>query len=162
MKPLPKLKNEIKLAKGNGAIIFIVCERWQVDEIKGKLINDLSEIKFEDITLSPESFSTKYLPSILYEKKVKGIPENVVFNIFGFEKAVPEIYGFVQVHRETIAGIERPILFWVPEYIFKEIPLKTPDFYRFRSSVYWFAEEDKPTKVDENIPRKPVYDAEDG
>ena len=138
MKPLLKLENELKLAKGRGAIIFIVYDKRQAKEIKDRLINDLPEITFEDVNLFPESFETKYLPGILYEKKIKGIGENVVFNVFGFEDAVPEIYGFVQIHRETIAEIERPILLWVPEYIFKEIPLKAPDFYRFRSSVYWF------------------------
>jgi tetratricopeptide (TPR) repeat protein len=139
--PLQKLENELRIAKGSGAIIFIVCEKYKIKEIKDKLINDLPEIRFEDINLSSESFETKYLPGILHEKNIKGINKNVVFNVFGFENAIPEIYGFIQIHRETIAGIKRPILLWVPEYIFKEIPLKASDFYRVRSNVYWFIEE---------------------
>ncbi len=144
MKSTELLINELKLAKGKGAIIFITCENYMIDEFKEKLNAALKDIvKFEDIFLSSESFEKKYLPGILYNRKVEGINENVVFNIFGFEKARPEIYGYIQLHRETIAGINRPILIWVPEYVFKEIPLKAPDFYRFRSSVYRFIEEEK-------------------
>ncbi|CEG11502.1 hypothetical protein MSIBF_A1490001 [groundwater metagenome] len=144
MKSIELLINELKLAKGKGAIIFIACENYRIDEFKEKLNTALKDaIKFEDIFLSSESFEKKYLPGILYDRKVEGIDENVVFNVFGFEKARLEIYGYIQLHRETIAGINRPLLIWVPEYVFKEIPLKAPDFYRFRSSVYWFIEEKK-------------------
>jgi tetratricopeptide (TPR) repeat protein len=62
----------------------------------------------------------------------------VVCFLYDVEEAFPEALGYLNLQRERLAELPHAVVFWVREYGLREIGVKAPDFWAWRSGVFDF------------------------
>ncbi len=134
---LKELLNELELAKGKNCLIFLI-----VDGSSSQIENEVEQNGFEicRISLSREDTLFKLVDILL---KWKETEENTIYFAYGIMNQAPEILSYLNLHRDFLYDIKRPILVLGSTYDMYEIFTLAPDLWRFQSRTYDFSKKEK-------------------
>ncbi|MDQ3255838.1 MAG: hypothetical protein M3R15_18405, partial [Acidobacteriota bacterium] len=141
---LRRLVQTLRNRKNRFALIFVVCNevplrRTLTQEVKEKLSDqDL----FEFYLTGKE---TGFLDKLL---KIPGTPHPLF--VYGLENLLPssdkenlrreETLQELQLHREQFRNLKRPLVLWMPEYVYTLIGQQAVDFWSWQSGTFFFTE----------------------
>ncbi|MDQ3651205.1 MAG: tetratricopeptide repeat protein [Acidobacteriota bacterium] len=141
---LRRLVQTLRNRKNHFALIFVVCNevplrRTLTQEVKEKLPDqDL----FEFYLTGKE---TEFLDSLL---KTPGTPHPLF--VYGLENLLPssveenlrreETLQELQLRREQFRNLKRPLVLWMPEYVYTLIGQQAVDFWSWQSGTFFFTE----------------------
>lgn len=75
--------------------------------------------------------------------KWKETEENIIYFVYGMINQAPEILSYLNLHRDFLYDIKRPIIILGSMYDIQRIATLAPDLWRFRSRTYDFSKEEK-------------------
>ncbi|MDF0591042.1 tetratricopeptide repeat protein [Candidatus Methanocrinis natronophilus] len=126
--PSRELLNELKLAKSKNSLIFAITE--DRDGLSQLLKSNNFDVRLIDLR------DNGNLLQMLVDWK--DTPDNAVYLIYGISSQFPSVLGYLNLHRDILSQIKRPVLMAVSEYEIREIQKHAPDLYRYRSRTYNF------------------------
>ncbi|HID72124.1 MAG TPA: hypothetical protein EYP29_05205, partial [Thermoplasmata archaeon] len=129
---LKKLLNELKLAKGLNSLVVVELEVEGFFENVKRLIKEFRDVGFEVISLNLSQVS-KPLKEIVNWKKT---PKNALYFIFNLGRQFLHILTDLNIHRDLLADVKRPVVVAGTKHELGEIAKYAPDFWRFRSGSY--------------------------
>ncbi len=134
---LREFLNEFQLAKGKNCLIFVI-----LDGLPHTLEEKVKESGFEiySIILHKEDNLFKLVDILL---KWNGTGENVVYFVHGIMDQAPEILSYLNLHRDFLYDVKRPIVILGSRCDMNEISTFAPDLWRFRSRTYDFSKKEK-------------------
>ena len=77
---------------------------------------------------------------VLLLQSIPASPRVCVF-FYDAEEALPEVAGYVNLQREAFAEVPHAVIFWVREYGLRELAIHAPDFWSWRSGVFFRPEQ---------------------
>ena len=146
---LKELLNELELTKGKNCLIFIILNgssSWIEDRIE----EDGFEIY--RVNLSREDMLFKLVDILL---KWRETEENIVYFVQGIMNQAPEILSYLNLHRDFLYDIKRPIIVLGSKYDMNGVFTLAPDLWRFRSRTYDFSGREKEI-LPEYVPSLPA------
>lgn len=145
--PSRELLNELKLAKGKNSLIFGITE--DRDGLSQLLKSNNFDVRLIDLR------DNGNLLQMLVDWK--DTPDNAVYLIYGLSSQFPAVLGYLNLHRDLLYQIKRPVLMAVSEYEIREIQKHAPDLYRYRSRTYNLKSKGKIETKPIFSESKPVY-----
>jgi tetratricopeptide (TPR) repeat protein len=73
-----------------------------------------------------------------------------------------ELFGYLQWTREALREYAFPVVLWVPSRLVGRLEEKAPDFWSWRSGVFWFGVESKTREVRQLLPQVMAEESVDG
>ncbi len=133
---LKTLETEIELAKGVGNIIVVVVNE---PILRDELISPL-KYKFKPLILDVDKLDgSESILEVIKREVAKGNLEgHELLIIYNLESTKPEIFGFLNWHREFFYSLPLPTVFFCTRAFADELVTKAADFWRYRSGVYEF------------------------
>ena len=134
---LKELLNELELTKGKNCLFFIILDG------SGSWIEDRVEengFEIDRIFLAKEDSLFKLVDILL---KWKETAENTVYFVYGMMNQAPEILSYLNLHRDFLYDIKRPLIILGNIYDMQGIHTHAPDLWRFRSRTYDFSQKEK-------------------
>jgi tetratricopeptide (TPR) repeat protein len=125
---------ELELSKGKDNLIFVVfagSPEWLEREVAG---NGFEILRVE---LSKDDSLFKLVDVLL---KWEDTGENAVYFVYGMSNQFPEILSYLNLHRDFLFDIKRPVVIIGDEYENREIANNAPDLWRFRNRTFDFLE----------------------
>jgi tetratricopeptide (TPR) repeat protein len=137
-----ELLNELDLAKGKNCLFFVI-----VDGSPQLIEEKVREHGFTiyEIVLSEEDRLFKLVDILLNWDETE---ENTLYFVYGIINQAPEILSYLNLHRDFLFDIKRPIIVLGNMYEMKEIATLAPDLWRFRSRTYDFSKKEKRIELD--------------
>jgi len=74
--------------------------------------------------------------------------ENTVYFIYGMSNQFPEILSYLNLHRDFLFDVKRPVIVMGSEYEIREIANNAPDLWRFRNRTFDFLERESDSEVE--------------
>jgi len=141
-RPLRKLIHALRNRKGRFDLIFAVCnEVPQRRELTQRIIAGLSDQHPVELQLDGKEES---LLETLFA--APGAPEPLI--IYGLELLLPsadnekirreQTFQELQIRREKFRQLGRPLVFWMPEYVYTLIGQHAVDFWSWQSGGFFF------------------------
>jgi tetratricopeptide (TPR) repeat protein len=134
---LKEFLNELELTKGRNCLLSVI-----VDGSSGWIEDKVEEHGFTvyRIDLSKKDRLFKLVDILL---KWKETGENTVYFVYGMMNQAPDILTYLNLHRDFLYDIKRPIVVVGSMYDMHAISALAPDLWRFRSRTYDFSEKGK-------------------
>jgi tetratricopeptide (TPR) repeat protein len=133
---------ELELSKGNDNLIFVVfagSPEWLEREVAGDGFEILR------VVLSKDDSLFKLVDVLL---KWRDTEENTVYFIYGMSNQFPEILSYLNLHRDFLFDVKRPVIVMGSEYEIREIANNAPDLWRFRNRTFDFLERESESEVE--------------
>ncbi len=140
-----KLAQTLRNRKGRFALVFAVCNNVPLRRrITSELANSLPDQHLVELQLSGNE--TSLLDTLL---GTPGSPEPLI--VHGVELLLPSETEFyarreqtlqeLQLRREQFRNLARPLVFWMPEYVYTMIGQQAVDFWSWQSGGFFFADQ---------------------
>lgn len=129
--------NELELAEGKNCLIFVIVDgssKW----IEYRVEED--GFKMYRINLSRSDRLFKLVEILL---KWGETEENTVYFVYGIMNQAPDILGYLNLHRDFLYDIKRPVIVVGNMHDMHGISTLAPDLWRFRSRTYDFSRKEK-------------------
>lgn len=133
---------ELELSKGKDNLIFVVfagSPEWLEREVAGDGFEILR------VELSKDDSLFKLVDVLL---KWRDTEENTVYFIYGMSNQFPEILSYLNLHRDFLFDVKRPVIVMGSEYEIREIANNAPDLWRFRNRTFDFLERRSESEVE--------------
>jgi len=125
---------ELELSKGKDNLIFVTLAgspKWIEKEVERNGFEILRvELKKDD--------SLFKLVDVLLKWRNTG--ENTVYFVYGMSNQFPEILSYLNLHRDFLYDVKRPVVVIGSEHEVREIAKNAPDLWRFRNRTFDFLE----------------------
>ena len=134
---LKELLNELELTKGKNCLFFIILDgpgSWIEDKVKE------NGFKIDGIFLEKEDSLFKLVNILLRWKETE---ENTIYFVYGLMNQAPDILSYLNLHRDFLYDIKRPLIILGNIYDMQGIHTLAPDLWRFRSRTYDFSQKEK-------------------
>jgi hypothetical protein len=95
------------------------------------------DLQFIESILSNKDTLFKLVKILL---KWRETEENTIYFIYGIMNQSPEILSYLNLHRDFLYDIKRPVIVLGSNYDMHGIFTHPPDLWRFRSRTYDFSE----------------------
>ena len=133
---------ELELSKGKDNLIFVVfagSPEWLEREVAGDGFEILR------VELSKDDSLFKLVDVLL---KWRDTEENTVYFVYGISNQFPEILSYLNLHRDFLFDVKRPVIIIGDEYAIREIATNAPDLWRFRNRTFDFLERRSESEVE--------------
>jgi tetratricopeptide (TPR) repeat protein len=133
---------ELELSKGKDNLIFVTLAgspEWLEREVEG------AEFEILRVELSKDDSLFKLVDVLL---KWEDTGENAVYFVYGMSNQFPEILSYLNLHRDFLFDIKRPVVIIGDEYEIREIATNAPDLWRFRNRTFDFLERKSESEVE--------------
>ena len=133
---------ELELSKGKDNLIFVVfagSPEWLEREVAGDGFEILR------VELSKDDSLFKLVDLLL---KWRDTEENTVYFVYGISNQFPEILSYLNLHRDFLFDVKRPVIIIGDEYAIREIATNAPDLWRFRNRTFDFLERRSESEVE--------------
>lgn len=130
---LKELLHELDLAKGKNCLFFVI-----VDGSHQLIEERVKEHGFTiyEVVLRGGDRLFKLVDILLNWGETE---ENTLYFVYGIINQAPDILSYLNLHRDFLFDIKRPILILGNMYEMHEIATHAPDLWRFRSRTYDFS-----------------------
>lgn len=128
-----ELLNELELTKGKNCLIFVILNgssQW-IESMVEK-----NGFRIYKVNLNKEDSLFKLVDILL---KWSETEKNTIYFVYGMVNQAPDILDYLNLHRDFLYDIKRPILVLGSEHDIVEITIHAPDLFRFRSRTYDFS-----------------------
>ncbi|NQE52385.1 Photosystem I assembly protein Ycf3, partial [ANME-1 cluster archaeon GoMg3.2] len=133
---------ELELSKGKDNLIFVTLAgspEWLEREVAGDGFEILR------VELSKDDSLFKLVDVLL---KWRDTGDNTVYFIYGMSNQFPEILSYLNLHRDFLFDVKRPVIVMGSEYEIREIATNAPDLWRFRNRTFDFLERESESEVE--------------
>lgn len=133
---------ELELSKGKDNLIFVTLA-GSPEWLEKEVAKDGFEIL--RVELSKDDSLFKLVDVLL---KWRDTEENTVYFIYGMSNQFPEILSYLNLHRDFLFDVKRPVIVMGSEYEIREIANNAPDLWRFRNRTFDFLERESESEVE--------------
>jgi len=133
---------ELELSKGKDNLIFVTLA-GSPEWLEKEVAKDRFEIL--RVELSKDDSLFKLVDVLL---KWRDTEENTVYFIYGMSNQFPEILSYLNLHRDFLFDVKRPVIVMGSEYEIREIANNAPDLWRFRNRTFDFLERESESEVE--------------
>ncbi len=139
---LKEFLTELELSKGKDNVIFVALagsSKWIEREVEKNGFEILR------VALSKDDSLFKLVDTLL---KWRDTGENAVYFVYGMSNQFPEILSYLNLHRDFLYDVKRPVIVIGSEYEIVEIATNAPDLWRFRNRTFDFLEREPEIEVE--------------
>ncbi|MGB7000555.1 MAG: tetratricopeptide repeat protein, partial [Halobacteriota archaeon] len=133
---------ELELSKGKDNLIFVTLA-GSPEWLEKEVAKDRFEIL--RVELSKDDSLFKLVDVLL---KWEDTVENAVYFVYGMSNQFPEILSYLNLHRDFLFDIKRPVVIIGDKYEIREIATNAPDLWRFRNRTFDFLERESESEVE--------------
>lgn len=133
--PLPRLATLLRLAEGAWAVATY-DDRVQQRQLSNELRAAVAPVPVIERSLNHATPDPLAILQALAQKIGRTAP---LVSFTGIEQVLPDIYGYLDLQRESLAGLPHRLLFWVAPHTLHELAVHAPNFMSRLSGVFNFA-----------------------
>lgn len=141
---LRRLIQTLRNRKNRFALIFVVCNEVPLRRVLTQEVKEnLSDQDLFEFHLTGKE--TGFLDNLL---RIPGTPHPLF--VYGLENLLPsldeeklrreETFQELQLRREQFRNLKRPLVLWMPEYVYTLIGQQAVDFWSWQSGTFFFTE----------------------
>jgi tetratricopeptide (TPR) repeat protein len=166
-----RLMVSIDLGLGHLSLLIAVCDDMELRErLMGRCEAELKGLGVGHVVRSLPAKN----PSLYGVLRDVVVEKDIVVSVVGVESLLEldiqtttireqtELFGYLQWTREALREYAFPVVLWVPSRLVGRLEEKAPDFWSWRSGVFWFGVESKTREVRQLLPQVMAEESVDG